>query len=141
MPFDATRPNFFTHNTFRLGREDALGAPNGTTAERSVAPLAGDIRFNTTLVALEAYDGTAWETIRVPGTATIVKDTTTGDGSTTAFNFLSSTPADENNVLVFINNIFQEPDSAYTVSGTTITFTSAPPNTHVIVALSGFDTV
>ena len=68
-------------------------------------------------------------------------DTFTGDGSTTAFNFLGASVKDENNVLIFINNVFQEADVAYTIAGTTVTFTSAPPNTHKIVALRGFDTV
>ena len=61
--------------------------------------------------------------------------------STTAFNFLGASVKDENNVLIFINNVFQEADVAYTIAGTTVTFTSAPPNTHKIVALRGFDTV
>ena len=62
-------------------------------------------------------------------------------GVLTAFNMLGSAVADENNVLIFINNVFQEADVAYTIAGTTVTFTSAPPNMHKIVALRGFDTV
>lgn len=142
MPFDASQPNYFNHNKVNFARQDAIGVPIGTTAQRPSTPRPGDIRFNVLLNTLEAYDPVnLWQPIRIPGTATIVKDTDTGDGSTTAFNMLSTAPVDENNILVFINNIFQEPDSAYTVSGTTITFTSAPPNGHVIVALGGFDTV
>jgi hypothetical protein len=90
---------------------------------------------------LEAYVNGAWSTIRVPGTATITKVTATGNGVLTAFNMLGSAVADENNVLIFINNVFQEADVAYTIAGTTVTFTSPPPNTHKIVALRGFDTV
>jgi hypothetical protein len=61
-----------------------------------------------------------------PGYAysTITKDTFNGDDSTTAFTL--STPATTNGVEVFVENVQQEPTTAYTVSGTTLTFTSAP---------------
>jgi len=143
MPFDSTRPEYYPHSNFKLGDTKGMAVPTGTTAQRPAAPLLinGTIRYNSTTNGLEAYIGGAWSTIRVPGTATITKVTATGDGSTTAFNFLGSAVADENNVLIFINNVFQEADVAYTIAGTTVTFTSAPPNTHKIVALRGFDTV
>ena len=48
-----------------------------------------------------------------------------GDGSTTAFT-LSRTVVSPNDIEAVINNVVQQPNSAYTVSGTTITFTSAP---------------
>ena len=54
-----------------------------------------------------------------------------GDGSTTAFT-LTRVPSagNKDNFIVFINNVFQRDGSsyAYTVNGTTITFTSAPPS-------------
>jgi len=143
MPFDRTNPEYFTQELFNLGGTNAIRIPIGTTNQRPGSAIAdsGMVRFNVTTGGLETYHLGTWNQIRINGTTTITKDIDTGDGSTTAFNMLSSAPADENNILIFINNIFQEPDSAYTVSGTTITFTSAPPNSHVIVALSGFDTV
>jgi len=49
-----------------------------------------------------------------------------GDGSTTAFT-LGFTPQSVAQVQVYINNVPQNPSSAFTVTGTTITFTSAPP--------------
>lgn len=48
-----------------------------------------------------------------------------GDGSTVAFT-LSRSVASPNDIEAVINNVVQQPNSAYTVSGTTITFTSAP---------------
>lgn len=48
-----------------------------------------------------------------------------GDGSTTAFT-LTRTVNSVNDVEVVINNVVQQPSTAYTLSGTTITFTSAP---------------
>ena len=55
-----------------------------------------------------------------------------GDGSTTGFT-LDSAPNSTLDIEVFIENVRQDPNSAYTVSGTTLTFTSAPPSgTHNI---------
>lgn len=48
-----------------------------------------------------------------------------GDGSTVAFT-LSRSVVSVNDIEVVINNVEQQPSTAYTVSGTTITFTSAP---------------
>jgi hypothetical protein len=52
------------------------------------------------------------------------KDTFSGDGSTTAFTL--SIPATTNGVEVLVENVQQEPTTAYTISGTTLTFTAAP---------------
>lgn len=37
--------------------------PTGSTAQRPVAPIAGDSRFNTDSAALEYYDGTQWQPV------------------------------------------------------------------------------
>jgi hypothetical protein len=52
---------------------------------------------------------------------------------------MSVTPRNADAILVFVGNVHQNPDVAYTVSGSDITFTSAPPNTHTIVIMHGFD--
>ena len=56
--------------------------------------------------------------------ASVTKDTFSGDGSTTAFTL--SKAATTNGVAVFVENVRQEPTTAYAVSGTTLTFTAAP---------------
>ena len=56
--------------------------------------------------------------------ASVTKDTFSGDGSTTAFTL--SKAATTNGVAVFVENVRQEPTTAYSVSGTTLTFTAAP---------------
>jgi hypothetical protein len=48
----------------------------------------------------------------------------TGDGSDTTFTVTSGTAVD--NVLVMENGVVQKPTSDYTISGTTLTFTTAP---------------
>jgi hypothetical protein len=48
-----------------------------------------------------------------------------GNGSTTAFT-LSRSVVSVNDIQATVNNVVQQPNDAYTVSGNTITFTSAP---------------
>jgi len=48
-----------------------------------------------------------------------------GDSSTTAFT-LSNNPGNENNTQVYIDGVYQQ-KTTYSVSGTTLTFSSAPP--------------
>ena len=50
-----------------------------------------------------------------------------GDGSTTAFT-LDVAPSSTLDLEVFVGNVRQAPNSAYTLSGTTLTFTGAPPS-------------
>ena len=50
-----------------------------------------------------------------------------GDGSTTAFT-LDIAPSSVFDIEVFVENVRQDPNSAYGVSGTTLTFTGAPPS-------------
>ena len=55
------------------------------------------------------------------------KDSFNGDGSTTAFT-MSKSVLLVTDIEVFVDNVQQEPTTAYTVSGTTLTFSSAPAN-------------
>ena len=55
----------------------------------------------------------------------------TGDGSTTGFTVSSG--ANATNVMVFLNGVFQRPTTDYTVSGTTLTFGTAPVNNEVVI--------
>jgi len=50
-----------------------------------------------------------------------------GDGSTTDFT-LDVAPSSTLDIEVFVGNVRQDPNSAYTVSGTTLSFTGAPPS-------------
>lgn len=54
----------------------------------------------------------------------------TGDGSTTGYTVTSG--ANATNVMVFLNGVFQRPTTDYSVSGTTLTFGTAPVNGDVI---------
>src|SRR6056300_650447 len=70
--------------------------------------------------------------------STIVGDQLTGDGSTVAFT-LSRSIDDENNTFVFINGVYQD-KSTYSLSGTTLTFSTAPQNGYTIEVMS-FDSI
>ena len=62
----------------------------------------------------------------------VTKDVLTGDGSNSTFN-LSVTPGNADAVIVTMNGVTQMPGSDYTVSGSTITFTTTPPSGQVIL--------
>ena len=66
--------------------------------------------------------------------ATFARDSFTGDGSETDFT-LSQTASSENNLIVFIEGVFQT-QSAYSLSGTTLTFSAAPADTREIIVYS-----
>jgi len=57
--------------------------------------------------------------------ATLASDSHTGNGSTTAFS-MSYEPFIKDNTQVYIDGVYQE-KSTYSVSGTTLTFSEAPP--------------
>ena len=59
------------------------------------------------------------------GASNVAVDAFSGNNSTTAFT-LSGDPGSENNTQVFVSGVYQEKDT-YSVSGTTLTFSTAPP--------------
>jgi hypothetical protein len=59
-------------------------------------------------------------------TGSVVVDRFSGNGSTTEFT-LSGDPASENNTQVFVGGVYQQKDT-YSLSGTALTFGSAPPS-------------
>ena len=85
-----------------------------------------------------AYLGKALNSI---STANIAVDTMTGDGSTNTMSIsLGSKLTDSvNNVSVFISGVFQRPGTDYTLSGSTITFATAPSDGYSVVAVSKGD--
>ena len=84
---------------------------------------------NSTLVSEIATQTLTNKTIGV-GQLTCNTRAYTGDGSTVAFTVTNGLTV--NNVLVFLNGVFQRPTTDYTVSGTTLTFDTAPVSAEVI---------
>ena len=64
------------------------------------------------------------------GVTEIAKQSLTGNGSNTQFTLTYSTTADD--IFVYVNGSYLHPDEGYTVSNTTLTFTTAPVNTSQI---------
>jgi hypothetical protein len=114
--------------------------PKGSTAQRPSSSKSGDMRFNTDLGKMEYFDGSAFVAYSKEGFIAITQDSFTGDGSTTAFTMSKSVESNqEQRVVVAVGNVYQNPASAYTVSGTTITFTSAPAGSETITVIHGYD--
>jgi hypothetical protein len=101
---------------------NAVTIPSGTSVQRP-AGTVGDIRVNTSTGNFEYYDGTEWNAI-IPSVNVATLDTYSGDNSTTIFTLSESSTSI--GTIVTLNGILQSPGNAYSVSGTTLTFTEAP---------------
>ena len=64
-----------------VGADSYLRLPQDTTIARAtIAPASGMIRFNTSTLAFEGYDGSSWASFSLSGDDVVVDDlTTTGD--------------------------------------------------------------
>jgi hypothetical protein len=151
-PSDQT---LFTNHYGRAVMElsGGLRLPKGTTSQRpnlsgvrTAGGANGFMRYNTTTNSIEAYIDGVWEVVRAPGSTTITKQTLgPGDYSTVRFGPLTQVPSSDNNILVFIENVFQISVTNYTLlynylgSGNTyIEFTSPPPSDKYITIYFGF---
>lgn len=97
--------------------------PVGNSAERPGTPPAGLTRYNTTTNYLEFYNGAGWVAAG-PEAGTITAQTLVGDGSTDTFTLEKISTAES--IIVSTNGTVQKPNTAYTVSGTGITFAEPP---------------
>jgi hypothetical protein len=129
------------------GSRNSVTLPKGTTAAQPTAPVAGMLRYNTTLDNLEYYNGTNFLQVGggVGGVATVTADSITIDGNTPVLTYAMPsglTPTDENNVLVFLEGIYQKP-STYTIAGSNITLAAVLVGDHnkTLTVLHGLDSV
>jgi hypothetical protein len=76
-------------------------------------------------VSIATYDN-----IPSTGSVTWSVENFTGDGSTAVFT-LTGTPITENNTWVYINGVYQNKNT-YSISGTSLIFSEAPPTTSLI---------
>jgi hypothetical protein len=105
--------------------------PVGNTGQRPNPATTGTIRFNSTTVQTEIWDGSQW--VSATGTVSaITNQTLTGDNSTVTFSLNYSATAES--ILVTINGVMQTPTTAYTTDtgALTITFTEAPAIADII---------
>ena len=118
----------------QINSTDSMLLPVGTSAQRPGASglgtdTTGMFRYSTTLNGIEYYNGSAWQ--GVTSSFTVIADQQfNGTGSQTIFTL--STSQTTASVIVSINGVVQIPTLAYSVSGTTLTFTEAPASGDVI---------
>jgi len=144
---------------------NSIRVPKGTTAERPANPENGHFRYNTNDDQFEAYQNGAWRELRFkepnqdPGITQ--QNLGNGDATETVFGPLASgdadypVPAAAQNVLVFVENVFQISTTNYTleqsvggnltgpntpyVDGWYIKFSSAPDLDKPVTILHNFD--
>ena len=126
-------PNAITSGaSLQVNATDSIIIPVGTTGNRPTG-AAGMIRYNTTTNQIEFYNTGSGQWTGTGSTfTTVTSNQFTGDGATVAFTLSQS--ATTNSTIVAINGVVQIPTTAYTVSGTTLTFTEAPLSTDIIDA-------
>jgi len=100
------------------GVTGTLPVANGGTGLTALGTSLQVLRTNSAATALE------FGTISL--TLTYSSGTATGNGSTTAFTISSGRSVED--VLVFVNGFQLTPTTDYTISGTTLTFQTAPAN-------------
>lgn len=127
----------FIKNSKIQSGSTAIQLPLGDTASRPVSPVNGQIRYNTDSNRFEIYYN-AWKSIAIQGNVTIYKDTFTGTGTDTQFT-LSRVPPNSTSIIVFVGNVHQNPDDAFTLTGALLEFTTAPPLNQTVIVFHNFN--
>ena len=109
---------------------------DGSESQIKLYCEVGNAHYTQIQASPHANYGGGSVTVVVPavaGTLALRPTTTnaTGDGSTQAFT-LTNINNDVDSVMVFLNGVLQRPTTDYTVSGTTLTFGTAPANADAI---------
>jgi len=112
-----------------LSGTGSIRVPDGTTAQRPGSAAVGMIRFNTDNNLFEGYSG-SWGGIG-GGESNFTTQTFTGDGSQ-AYVDLSQIPNSEDNLMVFIEGVYQNKND-YVLNSARLTFDTAPANGRTIV--------
>lgn len=113
-----------------INSTDSIILPIGSDSLRPTAAGTGTdtrgmFRYSTTKNSVEWYNGTTWEGATSSFTV-ITSQQFNGDGTTTVFTL--SGAATTAGTIISINGVVQTPGGgyAYSISGTTLTFTEAP---------------
>jgi hypothetical protein len=111
----------------KFNSDGAILLPVGSSARRPGAAgnvdVAGLLRYSTTSNNVEFYDGATWVSAGSIFTV-IATNAFSGNGVQTAFTLGSSSTTA--GTIVMVNGIVQIPTTAYSVTGTALTFTEAP---------------
>ena len=109
-------------NGVKLRPSTDFTASNGTSVVLVNAASANDVLQIETFVQVLGFGDSSLSEL-------------SGDGSTTAFT-IAADPNHENNTQVYVDGVYQE-KGTYSVSGTTLTFSAAPPNGSSIEVVIG----
>jgi len=109
---------------------------DGAESQMKLYCEVGNAHYTQIQASPHANYGGGSVTVVVPavaGTLALKPTTTnaTGDGSTVAFT-LTNINNDVDSIMVFLNGVLQRPTTDYTVSGTTLTFGTAPASADAI---------
>ena len=87
----------------------------------------GDLYFDTTQNKMKVYNlsSTSWDDVATPGNFFISTLSPAFDGSTTQFT-ITNGPNSAQQIILSLNGVVQKPGTAFTLSGSTVTFASAP---------------
>lgn len=123
--------------TAKIARTDVPGAvPNVTDTSNTSYIEPGALFINVTDQILYSSNGTNYFQISGAGGGTanlsVTSQTFNGDGANTQFTL--STPANTTTTFVFLNGVAQVPTTDYSVSGSTLSFTTAPASIDVVHA-------
>jgi len=86
------------------------------------------------VITTDGAGNLAFENISPDAASVIYRDNFTGDGSTVTFD-LQNSITDEDQTQIYIDGVYQE-KSTYSISGTTIAFTTAPISGHSVEVIS-----
>jgi len=111
---------------FQVIGSSAMGIPFGNTAVRPSNPTIGYVRYNTDIGTIEYWNSTTWAGLNQQ----ITTETVTADGIHTSFTLIYATST--NAAIVSINGTVQQPGTAYTIDGNTITFPEILPSSDII---------
>jgi hypothetical protein len=111
-------------NEVILDSTNVMLVPKGTTEQRPQFPKNGHLRYNTDTDELEAYQDDAWRKLRFKEpnrTGIVVQTLGVGDAVKTIFGTLDSQDPDfpippaAQNILVFVENVYQLPNTNYSL--------------------------
>ncbi len=109
----------------------AVSGQDNVVADAATDTLTFAAGSNMTITTNASNDTITFASSGSGGSSSsFAKNTFSGDGSTTAFT-LTTSMSNENGLIVFIDGVYQA-DNVYSVSGTTLTFATAPVNGRVI---------
>ena len=109
----------------------AVSGQDNVVADSATDTLTFAAGSNMTITTNASSDTITFASSGSGGSSSsFTKNTFTGDGSDTTFT-LSTSMSNEDNLIVFIDGVYQA-DNVYSVSGTTLTFATAPVNGRLI---------